>query len=1155
MTMRDGAVACVRPALTTVLAKRRWLGDGGGEGCVMRETRRREGIMRLSKGRLVAAIIKGKEMMRLYQRAGKGGPHSCVVCQAQCEHFGQSKSLEPSEAHVFGLKPEDVSPGSRVCKGCRNRRSKGGPHSCVVCQTQCEHFGQSKSLEPSEAHVFGLKPEDVSPGSRVCKGCRNRRSAPVCPMRNCTKQRWRRKLRHLPPKWSQISAEEKKALVEELGIPDGVTKCCNTCYSRISSRIGGPADSSNSKEKETEKWTDEEIDLLKAAIRDSGLNWTRVANGALKKTPLQCKRFYSANKERHGLALIILEYKKRMSEAGIAPPYVTDEEESGSSTSSAEETGLPNGGSNIPASPPNGLNKTVSSNLAPKEKGGNGGAPNGFAPSSSPQPSSKEGDKGPGTPMTNGPVSPPKSEGEQSGGTTEYKFSMADMIHVTITKNLGEEANQRPRSSESPTLSSILKTKKESLKDVIEQTITANLANTPSNRPSAPSSPTLTSILRSSESTGGKVSPPVSRPASTPSNVSGLTASPLPSQEKLLGSILPPRSKSPPPTGPLSSVGPPKAPSPAVDADGRKRTPASSPAPAQGGQPEGLAAVQLNSILARQQLVSSSSSPNTTISGPSNLSSASAPSSSAPPSAPVDDSANEVQDLSIKKKPRSSPSPPPVQRDASILRRPFCPPTVAATHKDFPPPAHSNKQSTKPPIDYPPPPVSHFTPRNNWGPQYPGEPPAPTPKHPPAPYLPGKPMAKPGGPYVTGPPPATQPPYPPSRGGSITQGTPLHGPTIPSHFDRPPSREVNQPGSSVGSITQGTPRGGPQGPTPSHLPPPAPSPSRRSSIPTSSPSHLPPPPSQGHYYSASSRGPYPPSAPPPEDGRMIAPPPSATDPVRRPTSVSSRQTILNDYVTAQNVRGGGGGRGEKESPPISTPPSATGPPPGSDRYPPHPQMYMSASEAAARGVSSRAGVIRGGSGVPPSHAPSPPQSAAAAHAHAYRVELERNNNPLAHFADLAVAKAEEDRDRRGSVEMYMDKRKMAVQQQQQQESHRSVAQLPSPTASMHRGHPAHPQALVAQHNSQSPYLSGLPPGSVFRDQPSPRGEKYAPQPPSALSHKGPPTSVSSPYMNIPAVKYGTVPAPEKYKGPSPNSAVLDRREAYPRGVESVEIRK
>ncbi|CAG0902790.1 unnamed protein product [Cyprideis torosa] len=217
-------------------------------------------------------------------------------------------------------------------------------------------------------------------------------------------------------------------------------------------------------------------------------------------------------------------------------------------------------------------------------------------------------------------------------------------------------------------------------------------------------------------------------------------------------------------------------------------------------------------------------------------------------------------------------------------------------------------------------------------------------------------------------------------------------------------------------------------------------------------------------------------------------------------------------------------------------------------------MYMSASEAAARGVSSLAGVIRGGSGVPPSHAPSPPQSAAA-HAHAYRVELERNNNPLAHFADLAVAKAEEDRDRRGSVEMYMDKRKMAVQQQQQQESHRSVAQLPSPTASMHRGHPAHPQALVAQHNSQSPYLSGLPPGSVFRDQPSPRGDKYAPQPPSALSHKGPPTSVSSPYMNIPAVKYGTVPAPEKYKGPSPNSAVLDRREAYPRGVESVEIRK
>ncbi|CAG0918667.1 unnamed protein product [Notodromas monacha] len=288
---------------------------------------------------------------------------------------------------------------------------KGGPHTCVVCEASLEHFGQSRAAKPSDLVAHDLKPEAVTANARICTACRcrwvRRRHVPTCPVLSCTKPKWRVKgLRHLPPRWNQVAASVREAVAKELQIPDSCTKCCAACFNRfvgyctvefpdyqgrvlkIARKIGSqdssgtatpartednstvtatttttstvvaagnkkpqpptsePPKAGDSVEQEdadeTEEWPSSDVEKLKTLLAEHGMKWETIekelgGEGAGRSAE-SCRKFYNANKDRLELSSIVAAHRKKQKEDGLLPPSVTDEEESGSSTSSADET-------------------------------------------------------------------------------------------------------------------------------------------------------------------------------------------------------------------------------------------------------------------------------------------------------------------------------------------------------------------------------------------------------------------------------------------------------------------------------------------------------------------------------------------------------------------------------------------------------------------------------------------------------------------------------------------------------------------------------------------------------------------------------------------------------------------------------------------------
>lgn len=136
-----------------------------------------------------------------------------------------------------------------------------------------------------------------------------------------------KRFRNLPPRLFELPPEIRDPLIQEFQIPPNVTKCCSACLIKIKRKLGPHLLGTN--------LTDEEIAKFKTLLQDVGPKWPQLAE-SLNKTAVALKSFYFHFKKKYSFDLAVTEYYKlHPSEERRA--VITDGDESDLSTSSCDE--------------------------------------------------------------------------------------------------------------------------------------------------------------------------------------------------------------------------------------------------------------------------------------------------------------------------------------------------------------------------------------------------------------------------------------------------------------------------------------------------------------------------------------------------------------------------------------------------------------------------------------------------------------------------------------------------------------------------------------------------------------------------------------------------------------------------------------------------
>ncbi|XP_044739658.1 uncharacterized protein LOC123301011 isoform X2 [Chrysoperla carnea] len=354
------------------------------------------------------------------------------------------------------------------------------PHNCVVCKTELEQYLQSRPLLASHASQYGLHPDQIGPDARVCNTCRCkcvRTRYTHCPLPTCGHHARGRvkRLRTMPSRWMELPQDIWQSAVQEFQIPQGVTKCCSACFNRISRRLaphlppsGTAAGSPGA------AWGEEERTKLRTLLSEHGAHWSLISE-RLGRPIHQIKNFYLDQRKRLGLDTLVAEYN-RTHHGEERKPVLTDEEESGSSTSSCEEITEINSRERLSSD-------TTSANSPPETSGIN--QPD-IRPTKPDYDSSatETADEGQAVEVeqrqnysqatitvVNGPVNPVQVRGAENASPMTVKDLMLNVIEKQLMKNQG--GNNPPVSGVNvsgitPTISSILKSETQDITFVRE---------------------------------------------------------------------------------------------------------------------------------------------------------------------------------------------------------------------------------------------------------------------------------------------------------------------------------------------------------------------------------------------------------------------------------------------------------------------------------------------------------------------------------------------------------------------------------------------------------------------------------------------------------------------------------------------------------------
>lgn len=194
-----------------------------------------------------------------------------------------------------------------------------------------EQCPRTRPLEKGRGSQYGIQDDAIPSGARVCNSCQCksvRTRYTSCPLPTCPNPKDRvKRFRNLPARLFELAADIRDPIIQEFQIPPKVTKCCSACLIKIKRKLGPHLLGTN--------LTDDEIIKFKSLLQDIGPKWSQLAE-TLGKSVVALKSFYFHYKKKHSFDLAVTEYYK-LHPSEEQRSAITDGDESDLSTTSSDE--------------------------------------------------------------------------------------------------------------------------------------------------------------------------------------------------------------------------------------------------------------------------------------------------------------------------------------------------------------------------------------------------------------------------------------------------------------------------------------------------------------------------------------------------------------------------------------------------------------------------------------------------------------------------------------------------------------------------------------------------------------------------------------------------------------------------------------------------